>query len=385
MIKPYVTRFFPLFAIAFLLLFIASCKKDKQTTPPPVMATPKKVGLYELKQSNSDNSISRVLVMVIPEIGTKKLNQSIELVFDTGSGGLVIDANEVLPSSMITPSGFNFTGDSTVVDGITITNQKNTIVFGDDANTTNTVYGNLAYANVTLGDQADNIVVKRIPFFLYYKVVNSGGSSNFDKGDFDVFGVSDQFDITFNNGVSVYSPLNYYEPGTGLTKGFKMPALGTDNFTTSGAYVPGVITLGLTPDDLSSSSGYTMTHLSLQNDGSYSPDIASTVTYNGKQVTNSQNRSQVYVLFDTGTIPYSYIQDYSGPNSLTLVPTNSKVTIKTNSGFNYTYTITDTDYITYVENPNQSREDTTIFGIEFFLENSFLLDYAHHTLGVKNN
>src|ERR1700743_1768956 len=162
---------------AMLILIVASCKKDNnnnqvRTDNTPTPATPTKFGLYE-----TDSSIYKLLYTYVSKIGTLDVSSSdYYLIFDTGSGGLVLDAQGILPSSMITSTGFTFSGDSTVVDGITIYNQKSTIEYGDDANTTDKVYGNLAYASVTLGDENGNLVIKRLPFFLYYKAIH--GANN---------------------------------------------------------------------------------------------------------------------------------------------------------------------------------------------------------------
>jgi hypothetical protein len=224
--------------VILLVIFIASCKKDKPTPPPTVTtvpnATPTKFGLYEI-----DSSIYKLLLIAVTKIGTQNINY--DFIFDTGSGGMVIDADGILPASMITSTGFNFTGDSTVVDGITITNQTSEVDFGDDANTTDKVFGNLAYASMTVGDQNGNFVIKRLPFFIYYKAVDGTGNK-FDPHEFDTFGVSEEYDISFNNGAFITSPFKYFDPGKGLTRGFKMTALGTNNFTELGNFVPGVLT-----------------------------------------------------------------------------------------------------------------------------------------------
>jgi hypothetical protein len=378
--KKYSLRTLLSISVLLLLFIVASCKKDNNNkqvtntnTNAVTNATPTKFGLYE-----ADSSIYKLLYTYVAKIGTLDVsNADYELVFDTGSGGLVIDANGILPSSMITSSGFSFTGDSTVVNGITIYSQTSTIQYGDDANTTDTVYGNLAYASVTIGDENGNIVVKRLPFFLYYKAVNNKGKQ-FGPHAFDVLGVSPEYDVSFSNGAYITSPFSYFDPGTGLTKGFKMAALGTSNFSLDGTYVPGVVTLGLTPSDLSSPGGFNMNQLNYVAGDGYAPVISATVNYNGKSISS-------YVLFDTGTEPYSYIEDKTAADTTVFLPEKTPVAVSLSSGFNYDYTITSTDNLTYVENPKTSGADVTIFSLEFFLNNEYLLDFTNHQLGLKNN
>jgi hypothetical protein len=374
--KRYPLKNLLLVSIAILLFAIASCKTDNnntntnmKTTPP--VATPKKLGLYE-----ADSGIYKLLFMEVSQIGTQPIN--FDLVFDTGSGGLVIDADSIISQSMITSNGFNFTGDSTVVDGITITNQTAVVEYGDDDASIDKVYGNLCYAPVTLGDDVNgDVIIKRLPFFMYYKAVDAKGNL-FPPHEFDVLGVSSEYDISFHNGTYITSPLGFYDPGNGLTKGFKMAALGTSNFTYVGYLIPNVVTLGLTAADLSSSSGFAFSTLPYSSEGGYDPLIPTTLTYNGVADTTE-------MLFDTGTDPYSYIEDPNAISTLSLLPSNSTVSLKTNTGFTFDYTTTNNDYLTYIENPNTSGAEFSIEGLEFFLNNEYLLDYTDHKLGLKNN
>ena len=377
--KNYSLRTLLSVSAAVLLLIIASCKKESKNpqgnnnndTTTTTTPTPTKFGLYE-----ADSSIYKIVYTFVAKIGTKDVSSAdYDLLFDTGSGGMVIDANGILPSGMITSTGFNFTGDSTVVNGITIYNQKSTIQYGVDANTTDNVYGYLAYASVTLGDENGSIVIKRLPFFLYYKA-DDGNGNTYPPHEFDVLGVSSEYDITFPNSAYVTSPFSYFDPGTGLKKGFKMAALGTNNFSLSGTYVPDVVTLGLTSSDL---SAFVMHQLTYYPGDGYAPIIPVSLTYNSKTFSTD-------VIFDTGTEPYSYIEDPTGAGTLVQLANGTGVNLtSTPGGFNYSYTTSATDNITYVENPKQSQTSITVMSLEFFLNNEYLLDYDDHKLGLKSN
>jgi hypothetical protein len=368
--NKYPIKNFLLISSAFAALFTASCKKDNNT-PKNVTATPVSIGLYE-----QDSSIYKILGIQISKIGTQTVDYA--LVFDTGSGGMVLDANGILPASMISSSGFTITGDSVVVNGITVTNQTSTIVYGVDSATTQTVYGNLAYAPVTVGDGSGNIVIKRLPFFLYYKAVDASGTTDPIVGDFDTFGVNEEYITSFSNNVTISSPFSYYDPGNGLTRGFKMAALGTQNFSSSGYLVPSVITVGLTTADLSSSSGFNFSSLYYDSAYGYAAFIPAKITYNNKTFTTE-------ALFDTGTEPYSYLEDPSYNGNPAVLPDNSPVNIAASSGFNDSYTTSSTENLTIVENPNTSGGAFSVIGLEFFLNNSYLYDYIDHKLGLKNN
>ena len=369
--KRYINR--GLLFISLFLIFAASCKKDNKnnTQTTPAIATPTKLGIYE-----SDSSIYKGLFIAVSKIGTSTVDYG--LLFDTGSGGLVIDAAGVLPASMITSSGFNFTGDSTVVNGITITSQTSIVQYGNDATSLSKVYGNLAYANVTVGDQQGTLNIVRLPFFIYYKAVDANGNK-YKAHDFDVFGVSSEYDISFNNSSYITSPFSYFDPGNSLTKGFKMAALGTSQFSLSGTFVPDVITVGLTANDLSSSSGFTMNQLTFYAGDGYAPVIYTTTTYNTTKIVSTA------AIFDTGTEPYSYIEDKNAATSLALLPQNTPVSVRTTSGFTYSYTTTPTENLTYIENPTSTGASISIVSLEYFLTSEYLLDYTNHQIGLKNN
>ncbi len=370
--KLYPAKSLLLITLSFLLFTVTSCKKVNKVTPtPPVVdATPTQIGLYE-----ADSSIYKLLFADISKIGNN--TQEYDLIFDTGSGGMVIDANGLLPASMITDNGFTFTGDSTIVNGITVTNQKSTVEYGDDDATTDKVYGNLAYASVTVGNQSGNIVIKRLPFFIYYKAVDSK-NVKFDVHEFDTFGVSPEYDISFPNNAYITSPFSYFDPGTGLTKGFKMAALGTSNFTNDGNYVQDALTLGLTASDLSSTSGFITNQLSFYSGDGYPPIIPGTITYSNNIVSTS-------IVFDTGTEPYGYIEDPSFNGNTTLLAANTPITYATTTGFSYSVVTSTNDNLTYVENPNTSGGVVSIASLEFFLNNEYMLNYESHTIGLKNN
>jgi hypothetical protein len=301
-----------------------------------------------------------------------------DLLFDTGSGGFVIDAHGIIPDNMNTSNGITFPAnspDSTVVNGITIYNQKATISYGDDINTTDNVYGYLAYAPVTFGDANGTLTIKRLPFFLYYKAADTKGNV-FANHEFDVLGVSSEYNVTFPNNAYIASPFQYFDPGEGLLKGFKTSLFGPGSYSLNGTYNSDAITLGLTSSDLSS---FTMHQLTYYPGDGYAPVIPVSLKYNNKTFTTN-------TIFDTGTEPYSYIQDPTAGNTSVLLPDNTTVSLTTTpGGFTYSYTTSANQNITYVENPTQSGSNVTVLGLDFFLNNEFLLDYYDHKLGLKNN
>ena len=369
--NKYILRNVLLASVALLIITIESCKKDSATKMvTPVTATPTQVGLYE-----ADSAEFKELDVAISQVG----NQSIDygLVFDTGSGGMVLDADGIVPASMISSSGFTFAGDSIVVNGITITSQTSTLQYGADDSTLTTVYGNLAYAPVTIGDQTTGkVTIKRLPFCLYYKATDQDGNK-LGSHYFDTFGVNSEY-IYFSGNSFITSPFSYFDPGTGLTKGFKMAQLNLANFSYEGTYVANAVTLGLTASDVSSTSGFTQHTVNFFQGDGYVPLFPTTITYGSKKVSTN-------ALFDSGTSGYSYIEDNTVTDTISLLPQNTNVSLTTNAGFTYSFITGVNTNLTFIENPTITGAEFSIISIDFFFNNEYMLNFSNQKLGLKNN
>jgi hypothetical protein len=110
----------------------------------------------------------------------------------------------------------------------------------------------------------------------------------------------------------------------------------------------------------------------------YSPNIASTITYNGQAINSN-------ILFDTGTPANTIIENSAATSNMITLPVNTNISVLTGQGFSYQYTTVSNYNVTEVENPSYSRDTRTIFSINFFLSNEYLLDYTNHRIGLKNN
>jgi hypothetical protein len=377
--KKYIPKYIQLMCV-LLITFFASCKKDKtktNTNTAPPIATATSIGLFEYKDSVDANDVYYRIFIPITKIGTQTVNY--DEVFDTGSAGLTLDASGIIPDSLITNNGFKFVGDSIVINGVTITSTKSVMEYGDAIEGTN-VYGNVAYTNVTIGNQTGSgVTIKRVPFFLYYKVLDIVGKDSTKETtphSADIFGVSPEFSYA---STLIKSPLSYYTSGTGLTDGFKLAKLIKPDFTNDGVYDQNLLTLGLTNADLTS-SGFIMHNYASSftaKDG-YSPDIPGQIIYNGNTIAAN-------FLFDTGTPQITIIEDPKATQSIGVLPANTPITLKTGDGFVYTYTTTKSTNVTEVQNPSNTKDYRTIFSLEFFTDNEFLTDYAGHQIGLKNN
>jgi hypothetical protein len=369
--KSYLKTRYKILALLVIGLFAASCKKDPQVYPGPGNTDPVNyatLGLYE----QLNNTGARRIYIACSKLGDI-VTKNYGLVFDTGSTGMTIDATDIIPASMITSNGFQFSGDSAVVSGITITSQQAVISYGGIDGAISE-YGNLAYAKVTVGDGHGNITTPRIPFFLYYKVINLSTGKQLAAHSADVFGVGPGVSATSR---SIGSPLSYFGLNNNITSGFRLAKLNGANFLSAVTYTGNLLYIGLTPKDLNS-SGFIMHPLGYNAISGYSPNIPSSITYNGKTITGT-------ILFDTGTPLTHIIEDPSATNNSAPLPNNSTVSITTGEGFTYQYTTTSDFNLTQVENPSYSKDNRTVFSIDFFLTNEYLLDYTNHRIGLKNN
>lgn len=348
-------------------LLMASCKKDHTSTPTPVAKPIATLGLYEV-----DSGIYKRIFIPVSKVGTQG-DTTYYSVFDTGSTGMTIDATGLIPASMITKNGITVAGDSVNVNGITITSQTAVISYG---NTQSEIqeFGNLAYAPVTIGDQNGSTTTSRIPIFLYYKIVDVSTGKNQPAHSNDVFGVGPG--VSFANS-AIGSPLSYFKTSGEVTSGFKLAKLNNASFSSNGTYVSDLLTIGLVPDDLAL-NGFVMHPLTFFSEGGYSPNIAATISYGGTSV-------QGQILFDTGTPAISIIANQNAPSNSSYLPASTKVTITTGKGFSYSYTTQSNNDETVVAKITYTGDPRTIFSINFFTDNEYLLDYTDHKIGLKNN
>ena len=356
----YILYFFS--CLAFTSFY--SCKKEVSKSKTLFLLTNQiSVNLYGF----STGTDKRLLIPV-RKVGTRNTNYY--SIFDTGSAGMMIDVTDILPASMITSSGIQFSGDSIQIDGITVTAQKLTMNFGNLTGLTK-VYGNLGYSSVTVGSTENSLSIKRIPIFLYYKVIDSKGNQ-LPAHSNDIFGVGPG--VSYANS-SIVSPLSYVRFTANLTSGFKLNNLNKLSFTNSGTLVAGLLSIGLTNLDLST-SGFIMHPLRFESRSGFLPNIPATITYNANSVLSD-------VVFDTGTPSYSIIEDKKA-SGIGILPVNSIVTIVTDRGFKYQYLTSSTQNLTEIQNPNNTGDTRTIFSLDFFIKNEYLMDYQNHQIGLKN-
>lgn len=314
------------------------------------------------------SGVSKKLTISVSTVGVVPVAKDVTV--STIGAGLEIDAQGILPASMITSSGIAVTGDSILYNGITVTNKTFVVTHGDLLSNTK-LYGNLAYATITFGDGATMLTTLRIPFFLYYKALEPSGTQMAAHAA-DLFGIGPGFS---NGSKSIASPLSYLPITGGQISGFKLSLVNFNSNTSQCA----LLTVGLTPSDLEASAGFNLHPLSPLISGGYANYVTGTIVYNGTTFIGP-------MAFSTGYTSSSVIQDpkFTGAGYSSLAA-NSSVRIVTNNGFNYLYTVSNAANATVIEAPTNSGENRSIFGIDFFVNNEFLVDYTNHQIGLKSN
>jgi hypothetical protein len=179
---------------------------------------------------------------------------------------------------------------------------------------------------------------------------------------------------------TIASPLSYFSLNSNITNGFRLAKLSSSNFLSTATYTDALLYIGLTPSDLN--SGFIMHPLNYNATVGYLSNIPSRITYNGNVASVPGG---TVILFDTGTPVTTIIEDANATTNSAALPVNSTVSITTGQGFNYQYTTSSDFNLTQVENPNYSHDNRTVFSIDFFLSNEYLIDYANNRIGLKNN
>ncbi|MDR5821304.1 hypothetical protein [Caballeronia sp. LZ043] len=119
-----------------------------------------------------DKPQSRLIIPVIA-LGSETLPAPSPLVLDTGSAGMIIDAQDVFPVTMVSTDGFVFPpGQNTLTyHGITVTNVQVSKIFGGGAHTD---YGNIGFATVRFGGHGE-LTTNLMPVLFSYRTLDSNG------------------------------------------------------------------------------------------------------------------------------------------------------------------------------------------------------------------
>ena len=378
--KHCLRKFAPVVSLSAFVMLNACRKADVPpavATNPPTISSPVTLDLIPAQNQNPGD---RRVYLPITRIGSTAMN--LITVFDSGSEGLVLQGSAVFPAQYIADTGMVInSADSAIINGITVTSTKVVSVYGDPP-ATRSFYGNIAYAQVTFGDQNGSIQSERMPFVVIYKGIDNQTQDTvpLDASSNGIAGVySTGFDpsvtlVTTRAGVK--SPFNYFNYTGGLDAGIATAPFSqvgwTNTPSNTGFPATRLLTVGLTSD---MEAGYAFQSQLLDAGNAFDPDVVGSFTYNGTTLSNS------LILFDTGT-PVGYTLYNGSAGGSSTLASGTSVQLTTQSGFSYAYTADNALFQTTVTSTGQQR---CILGIDFFLNNSLLLDYTMHYIGLKGS
>jgi hypothetical protein len=319
-------------------------------------------------------TLGRRLYLPIRYIGTDRVK--LKVVFDTGSQGLILDAKRLLPASLVADTGIVIGDkDSLVLNGITVTRTKTKSRYGG----TRSYYGNIAYASIVIGDKMGQVRTKRMPFILVYNGVYdlTGKPAQVDQHCDGIAGVSSGGEMKAGPVLkreNVVSPFNYLSYGNRIEAGFILAPLDQVKWervsSMEGTSAVPLLTLGITEQE---KEGFVL-HPQQTLNGRFYPYVKGIISYSGLVISPS------YVLFDSGNPAGGVIYE---PDNNKKGKMNAGVGIRfvSDKGTIYDYASNNSNYKTTLD--SRKSKSVSIIGINFFLENSFMLNYASHTIGIK--
>lgn len=319
-------------------------------------------------------TLGRRLYLPIRYIGAAKVK--LRVVFDTGSQGLILDAKRLLPASLVADTGIVIGDkDSLVLDGITVTRNKTKSRYGG----TRSYDGNIAYASIVIGDKMGQVRTKRMPFILVYHGVydQTGKPAQVDQHCDGIAGVSSGGELKAGlvmKRENVVSPFNYLSFGNRVEAGFILAPLDQVKWervsSMEGKSAVPLLTVGITEQ---AKEGFVLHRQLLQN-GRFYPYVRGIISYNGLVISPS------YVLFDSGNPAGGVIYE---PDAAKKGRMNAGIVIRfvSDEGTIYDYAANNSNYKTTLD--SRKSKSVSIIGINFFLENSFMLNYASHTIGIR--
>jgi hypothetical protein len=399
------SRSIQLLFVGLLAAWLAACGPGSARftgggPPPPPGGTitqPTALNLYP----NQSPSQSALLTVMVTSVGS--VSVSMPLGFDTGSAGVTLYAESIFPSNLVSSSGFVFSAGQTSLtyNGITVTNLQGTRSYGTLNQTVE--YGNLGFAELTIGDAQGTLTTEVMPVFLFYSLQDVTGHPYSPPGWQGWFGVASTdgtIDVAgaveppggfaacsqqSNTSCYVVSAIKYFDYGSQVNGGFILsPAtIQTCDITTAGSCTPApMLTVGL---DAGVESGFSTTPLVCPPNGYVGPPVIAGYPVCQKNIPNvtiaaSGGSFTGDAFFDTGT-PYIYLSTPPGSSFPSTVPAGTTVTVTPPSGFNYSYTAAGTGTAYTVV--DAGGNGNSIIGVQYFTTNSFLLDFTSSIEGWK--
>lgn len=286
------------------------------------------------------------------------------ILFDTGSAGMTIQCDIVLPADLCGTDGILVQRDMDI-GGVLVTTRRIVSQYG-----TYDEYGNLAFARVTFGDERGSVTTQRMPFLLRYKKVRRStgevvGGPLWTKGIFGVAPVAGQVDGL------LASPMDYVDMPTGLGRGFWLSPLGESwsVCTNERGDCPTVDALHIGLDD-GARSQFTMVPLRSSGSAHYQPFVDACLTW-------LEYQSCAPALYDTGNSTVAIAgQPRSGPAPT--LPPGTEVTLVGPEMTLWQFKARDAIEVEFAP-----YSDVNLIGIRYFETNSLLFDLDARQIGFR--
>jgi hypothetical protein len=342
-----------LIAGGFFVLFAAPAASTESTLLVP---------LIKLEYPGNPPNI-RMLYVRLLSLGEHRID--VPLLFDTGSVGITVECNAVLPARYCSPEGVRIDA-PLELDGLTVTTKKSVAQYG-----TYDEYGNIAYARVGFGARSRMVTTsERIPILIRYKKVRRAtgeivGGPLWPKG---IFGVAP---VGMTAGGLLPSPMDTIEVPAGQHKGYRLSPIGANwkACSNEAGDCPQVaaLYLGIDPEI---KLGFALAKLKKLRSKNYFPFVESCIAWNGEKVCHP-------TIYDTGN---STIMVAGRPPQGTRapLPAGTRVAVDGLGASPWRFTV---QYEPEVE--FAPHMDVNLIGIRYFETNSLLVDLDTQEVGFR--
>src|SRR5262245_1189166 len=251
---------------AAALLALAATPGAEADDPPELVAP-----LIKLEYPGNPPNIRMLYVRVLA-LGNRAVD--VPLLFDTGSAGVTIVCEAVLPARYCSNDGIKIQ-EALELDGLTVTTQRIVSKYG-----TYDEYGNLAFARIRFGSEERSVTTtETVPLLIRYKEVRRAtgevvGGPLWPRGIFGISPVGAQADGALR------SPVEAIEVPTGWHRGYRLSPIGTGwrSCTNEQGNCPEVAALYLGVNEAARSS-FTLAKLGKVKSEHYRPFIETCVTW----------------------------------------------------------------------------------------------------------
>lgn len=318
--------------------------------------------LIKLEYPGNPTNI-RMLYVRLLALGDHQVD--VPLLFDTGSVGITVECESVLPARYCSASGIKI-DKPLELEGLTVTTQQTVAQYG-----TYDEYGNIAYAKVGFGAREHPISTsEQIPILIRYKQVRRAtgeivGGPLWPKG---MFGVSP---VGFTAGGLLRSPMSRIDVPAGQHKGYRLSPVGADwkICTNEQGNCPQVVALHIGIDP-AGKKDFTLAKLKKLPSEHYFPFVETCIAWQQEKVCRP-------AIFDTGNSTI-VIAGKPPKGTAAPLPIGTEVAANAGNGAPWRFRV---EYEPEVEFAPQM--DIHLIGIRYFETNSLLVDLDTQEIGFR--